>query len=332
MKISILGSGAFGIAIATTLVKNNNDVHLWSHTDLQCQELLQRQKNNDTIDCEIKLTSNLDCVFGSEIVIIATPSFAVFETCLKIKDLIDENTIIVTLAKGIIHHEGEYLVFSQLISKVLGEKQPVVALTGPSHAEEVLIGRPTAIVAASENIEAAKTLQNVAMNDGFRVYTATDILGAQLGGALKNVIAIAAGLSYGMGFGDNTTAALITRGFTEISRLGIKMGAKRETFTGLSGIGDLIVTCMSKHSRNRSAGELIGQGVSVNDAMNQIGAVVEGYYATKFGFELSKLHNIEMPIVSAVYGVLYDGLCPEATFQGLMNRSGKDEIDDINMF
>ncbi len=332
MKISVLGSGAFGISIAILLDKNNNDVHIWSHRKETYQKLLETRENEVSLQGvkipeNITLTNDVNCVCDSDIIIISTPSYAVRETLVLIRDIIQENAIVVILAKGIINENDEYLVFSQLANKILRENQPVVALTGPTHAEEIAIGRPSAILSASTDENASKKVQQAFMNDSFRVYTATDILGAQLGGAFKNVIAMAAGICDGMGFGDNTMAALITRGFVEISRLGVKMGAKKDTFTGLSGVGDLIVTCMSEHSRNKRAGKLIGLGNSPKQSMEKIGSVVEGYYATKFGYELSKVYNIEMPILIAVYNVLYNDADPQLEFVNLTRRSAKDERD-----
>ncbi|MFI3227035.1 MAG: NAD(P)H-dependent glycerol-3-phosphate dehydrogenase [Clostridia bacterium] len=333
MKISVLGSGAFGIAISISLTKNGHDVYVWSHLEEINQELLEKRENVASlkgvkIPDEVNLTSDINCVCDSEIIIIATPSFAVRETLVLIRDMIKSDVAVVILAKGIVHEGDEYLVFSQLAIRILKEHQPVVALTGPTHAEEVAICRPSAILSASTDEIASKKVQDAFMSDSFRVYTAKDVLGAQLGGAFKNVIALAAGICDGMGFGDNASAALITRGFVEISRLGVQMGAKKDTFSGLSGIGDLIVTCMSVHSRNRRAGKLIGQGYKTKEAMEEVGSVVEGYYATKFGYELSKLYNIEMPIVEAVYNVLYNEDKPYEAFLSLMNRTGKSEIDD----
>ena len=336
MKISVLGSGAFGIAISISLNKNGHEVWLWSHSKETNEKLLKTRKNEKTLDIEIpieiNLTGDINCVCDSDIIIIATPSFAVRETLVKIRDIISSTATVVILAKGIIHEDGEYLVFSQLASKILKENQSVVALTGPTHAEEIAIGYPSAILSASYDKAASEIVQQAFMSDSFRVYTASDILGAQLGGAFKNVIAIAAGICDGMGFGDNATAALITRGFAEISRLGVKMGAQKDTFSGLSGIGDLIVTCMSTHSRNRRAGRFIGEGMSTQEAMEKVGSVVEGYYATKFGHELSKIYDIEMPIVDAVYDVLYNNTNPFDRSMKIMGRTGKAETDNSDIF
>lgn len=330
MKISVLGTGAFGIAIAISLNINEHEVNLWSYSKEKNAEILKNRQNEKAlkgvkIPENVNITDDINCIKDSEIVIIATPSYAVRETIIKIKDILPKNAIIVSLAKGIILEDGEYLVFTQFIKKILGENQQVVSFTGPTHAEEIAILKPSAIVSACEDEEVSKIVQKAFMNEYFRVYTSSDVLGAQLGGAFKNVIAIAAGLSEGMGFGDNSTAALITRGFAEIERLGVKMGAEKETFSGLSGIGDLIVTCMSVHSRNRRAGLLIGNGKTVDEVINGSGSVVEGYYATKYGYELSKIYNVEMPITEGVYNILYKNENPSDVFKSMMNRSAKSE-------
>ena len=332
MNITVLGSGAFGIAISISLFNNGNNVSLWSYKT-ETNEIMKKTRQNEKVLKDVfipegvNLTDDISVTKDSDIIIIATPSYAVKDAVLKIKEHINENTIIVLLAKGIIFEDSEYLVFTQLVKKILGQNQPTVSLTGPTHAEEIAKNKPSAIVSASDNEYASKMVQKAFMSEIFRVYTGDDILGAQLGGAFKNVIAIAAGMSDGMGFGDNATAALITRGFAEISRLGVAMGAKKETFSGLSGIGDLIVTCMSKHSRNRKAGEFIGKGLSAKDACDKVGTVVEGFYATKYGYELSKLMNIEMPIVCGVYDILYNDMNPKEAFSKIMNRIGKSEVE-----
>lgn len=331
MNISVLGSGAFGIAISISLLENDNNVSLWSYKS-ETNEKLNKTRQNENVLPNVLLPEQINCtddisvVKDSDIVIIATPSYAVRETVVKIKEYISDETIIVLLAKGIIHEEDEYLVFSQLVKRILGQDQPTVSLTGPTHAEEIAMGKPSAIVSSSDNCQASKIVQKAFINKHFRVYTNDDILGTQLGGAFKNVIAIAAGICDGMGFGDNATAGLITRGFAEISRLGIAMGAKKDTFTGLSGIGDLIVTCMSEHSRNRKAGRFIGEGLTAKEACLKVGTVVEGFYATKYGYELSKLLDIDMPIICGVYDILYNEKDQQEVFYNIMNRIGKSEV------
>ncbi len=228
------------------------------------------------------------------------------------------------MTKGL--EQDTHLRMSQVVAQETGKE--VVVLTGPSHAEEVCIGMPTGCLAASENQALAEFVQDAFMSDNFRVYTSADPVGAELGAALKNVIALCAGITDGLGFGDNTKAMLMTRGLTEIARLGVALGANKETFTGLAGVGDLIVTCTSMHSRNRRAGILIGQGKSAQEAMTEVGAVVEGYYAAKSAYELGKAQGIDMPITEAAYQVLYQGVDVKNAVQSLLSRQRKAESED----
>lgn len=331
-NISILGCGAFGISMAMILNQQGKNVTLWSYKEEQC-EAIRTTRENPKVLKDIKLsedifiTSDISHVSNSYIVIVVTPSYAVKETLLKAKEYLSENTIIVLLAKGMILENDKYMVFSELAEIILDNKNiSVVSLTGPTHAEEIALGKPSAILASSKNLEASIAIQEAFMSDKFRVYVGNDVLGSQIGGAFKNVIAIAAGVSDGMGFGDNATAALITRGFAEISRLGVAMGGNKDTFTGLSGIGDLIVTCMSPHSRNRALGRYIGKGLPVEDSCKKVGTVVEGFYAAKYGYEISKKLDIDMPILCGVYEVLYNNKSPYDVFSEIMNRSGTTEI------
>ena len=234
------------------------------------------------------------------------------------------------LSKGL-DRENDYSLFYHTLEKELGTDIPICVLTGPSHAEEVARKVPTAVVAASQRREAAELTQDVFMNEYFRVYTTPDIIGAELGGALKNVIALAAGICDGMGLGDNTKAALMTRGIAEMARVGIKLGGESETFAGLSGLGDMIVTCTSMHSRNRRAGILIGQGKSAEDAIKEVGAVVEGYYAAEAAWAMAEKTGVEMPISQAIYKVLYQGLDPKSAIRDLMTRGKKHETEEIWM-
>ena len=259
-------------------------------------------------------------------VVLATPSFAVRTTARSLKGVLDPGTVVVSVSKGI--EKDTSLTLTDAIEQELGPDYPVVALCGPSHAEEVGRKVPTAVVSASRNQKAAELVQDLFMNERFRVYTSPDIVGVELGAALKNIIALCAGCCDGMGFGDNTKAALMTRGLTEIARLGVAMGGRKETFAGLTGVGDLIVTCTSMHSRNRRCGILIGQGVPVQEAIQQIGAVVEGYYATATGKELAEKMGVEMPITEAAYSVLYEGKDPRKVLTELMTRAKRHEIED----
>lgn len=331
-NISVLGSGAFGISMALILAEQGKNVTLWSYKEEYCEIMRETRENPKVlkgikIPESINITSDITHVSNCSIVIVVTPSYAVKETILKAKEYLCESAIIVLLAKGMICEDGEYMVFSQLAEKLLDDtNKSVVSLTGPTHAEEIALKKPSAILASSKNYEASIVVQKALMNDMFRVYVGDDVLGAQLGGAFKNVIAISAGVSQGMGFGDNAAAGLITRGFAEISRLGVAMGANKDTFTGLSGIGDLIVTCMSSHSRNRRLGEYVGQGMDVKEACDKVGSVVEGFYAAKYGYEISKKLDIEMPILCGVYEVLYNNKSTKDVFMEIMNREGKNEL------
>ncbi|MDP4110137.1 MAG: NAD(P)H-dependent glycerol-3-phosphate dehydrogenase, partial [Bacillota bacterium] len=237
---------------------------------------------------------------------------------------------VICLTKGFDRDNG-YCLFSETLDNILDNKFPIVALTGPSHAEEVGRGVPTAVVAASRDKVAAEFVQRVFMSDWFRVYTTPDIVGAELGGALKNIIALAVGICDGAGLGDNTKAALMTRGLTEMARLGVALGGQSETFAGLSGVGDLIVTCISMHSRNHRAGILIGEGKSPDEAIKEVGSVVEGYYATEAGYFLSQQKGIEMPICEAMYKILYEKYDVKQALNELMTRNKKQEIEEVWM-
>lgn len=330
MKIAVVGSGGWGTALALLLLENGNDVTLWSFSQ-QESETIRAAKENPMlkgvpIPDDLKLTSDLNCVKGAALVVLATPSFAVRETAKKMAPLLDPETVVVSVSKGI--ENGSFLLLTQVIEEELGGKNVVAALSGPSHAEEVGRRVPTAVVAACPDMKVAEWVQDVFMNERFRVYASDDVVGVELGAALKNVIALCAGCCDGMGYGDNTKAMLMTRGLTEIARVGEKMGGRKETFAGLTGMGDLIVTCTSMHSRNRRAGILIGQGVEVHEAMKQVGAVVEGYYAAAAGYAMSKKVGVEMPITEAAYNVLYNGATVTGVLKMLMTRDKKNEIEE----
>ena len=260
-----------------------------------------------------------------EVVVLATPSFAVRETAAKLKTFVQPGTVLVIVSKGI--EKGTSLLLGQVVEEEIGDC-PVVVFSGPSHAEEVSRHLPTTVVSASKDKAAAELVQDLFMNDYLRVYTSGDVVGVELGGALKNVIALCAGVSDGMGFGDNTKAALMTRGLTEMARLGVALGGREETFAGLSGVGDLIVTCTSMHSRNRRAGILIGQGKTAEEAMKEVGAVVEGYYAAATAKALADQVGVEIPIIQAAYDALYHGKDARQALNELMSRSRKHEIED----
>lgn len=330
MKITVVGSGGWGTALALLLLENGNDVTLWSYFDKETETMKLTGENpflaGVPLSNELRLTSNLDCVGQADAVILATPSYAVRDTAKRLAPLLKKTAVVISVAKGI--ERGTALRMTQIIEQETDGKFPIAALSGPSHAEEVGRHIPTAVVSASRDISVAEQVQDLFMNGRFRVYTSDDVIGVELSAALKNVIALCAGCSDGMGYGDNTKAMLMTRGLTEIARVGVVMGGRKETFAGLAGMGDLIVTCTSMHSRNRRAGLLIGGGADPQDAMKQVGAVVEGYYAAAAGVELSRRFGVEMPITCAMYDVLYNQASLPETFSKLMNRSQKREIDE----
>lgn len=330
MKTAVIGSGAWGTALAMVLLDNGHEVSLWSY-DPKEREILERERENPLLKGVplpegLRLTSHLEAAKGCGVVVMAVPSFAVRETARKLAPFLEEGTILVSVSKGI--EKDTSLTLSQVIQSEVGEKIPLVALSGPSHAEEVSRKMPTTVVSASEDKKAAELVQDLFMNERFRVYASDDVVGVELSGALKNVIALCAGCCDGMGFGDNTKAALMTRGLSEIARLGEAMGGRKETFAGLAGVGDLIVTCTSMHSRNRRFGILLGQGKPVEEARQEVGAVVEGYYATATAKALADQMGVDMPIVQAAYEVLYHGKSPRIVVNELMTRSKKREIED----
>lgn len=329
MKITVYGAGGWGCALAMVLARNRHQVTLWTHTAAHC-EALRRTRENEKLLPGVKLPEEIDvcdqiaCGAAADLIVMAVPSFAVAETAARIAAILPAGVPVVNVGKGLDAANG-FCRLSESIDRAMGGRNPVVALTGPTHAEEVARGIPTAILAASHDHAAAELCQDVFMNEYFRVYTSDDLIGAELGGAFKNIIALAAGISDGLELGDNSKAALMTRGLTEIARLGIALGARQDTFAGLSGVGDLIVTCTSMHSRNRRAGILIGQGMTAQQAMEQVGAVVEGYYATNAGYQLARRTGISMPIVEQLYGVLYENADAVTAIRTLMTRSKKDE-------
>ena len=330
MKITVVGSGAWGTALSLLLNENGHDVTLWSFFEKETETMRNTGENpflkGVPIPESLKLSSELSCVNGADIVVLATPSFAVREMSARLAPLISSKAVVVSVAKGIENKSS--LRLSQVIDEELHGKNIVAALSGPSHAEEVGRGIPTACVAACSDIAIAELIQDLFMNERFRVYASSDIVGVELGGALKNVIALCAGSCDGMGFGDNTKAMLMTRGLTEIARVGAKMGGRKETFAGLAGMGDLIVTCTSEHSRNRRAGLLIGAGMEPQEAMKQVGAVVEGYYAAASGLAMAQKCGVEMPITEATYNVLYKGAPLKETLSALMTRAKTHESEE----
>ena len=324
-KVTVLGSGGWGMALAMSAFDKGCDVTLWSPFKEEVENLKSTRTNEKLLKGiylpeGINITDDLSVVEGDTLTIIATPSTAVREVARKLKEYKDFG-IVVNVSKGF--EKGSLKRLSEVVSEEIPDT-PIVALTGPSHAEEVARKMPTSIVAASDSLAAAQVVQNIMSSPYLKIYTSGDIIGAELGGALKNIVAIAAGVCGGLGLGDNTRAALITRGMTEMARLGVCMGAKGYTFTGLTGIGDLIVTCMSDHSRNNRFGKKLGQGVSVKDALEQVGTV-EGYYAAEMAHNLSIKYGIELPIITACYEVMYEGKDIKQALFDLMERPGRSE-------
>lgn len=328
-KIGVIGAGSWGTALAWLLANNGHEVTLWSHRE-EDAKLLQKERENKSklpgvvFQENLQVTGDLkSAVEDKEVLVLAVPSPAVRMTSQKMNAYIRQGQLIVNVAKGV--EADSLLTMSQMIEQEIPEAN-VAVLSGPSHAEEVGKGLPTTCVIGAKEKDTAEYLQEIFMSPVFRVYTSPDLLGIELGAALKNVIALAAGVADGMGYGDNTKAALITRGIAEISRLGIAMGARAETFFGLSGIGDLIVTCASVHSRNRKAGYLMGKGYTMQEAMDEVKMVVEGVYSAKAALSLSEKYHVEMPIIAEVNQVLFNNKKATEAVNELMLRMKKDEI------
>ena len=328
MKAVVVGSGAWGTALAIRLCLNGHDVTMWTYDADLIPEMEATRRNprlpNAVLPENLHISGDYACARGCQLVVIASPSFPLRSVSRGVAPYIDDDAVVVSVTKGL--EQDTHLRMSQVVAQETGKD--VVALTGPSHAEEVSINMPTGLVAASADQAKAEFVQDAFMCDTLRVYTSPDPVGAELGAALKNVIALCAGITDGLGFGDNTKAMLMTRGLTETARLGVALGARKETFTGLAGVGDLIVTCTSMHSRNRRAGILIGQGKSAQEAMKEVGAVVEGYYAAKSAYELGKAQGIDMPITQAAYQVLYEGTDVGDAVKSLLSRQRKAEPEN----
>ena len=328
MKAAVVGSGAWGTALAIRLQENGHDVTMWTFEKDLIPQMEQERINirlpGVKLPQGLQVSGDYACVSGAKLVIVATPSFPIRGVCRGIAPYLDEDAVLVSVTKGL--EDGSQKRMSQVVSEETG--RDTVVLTGPSHAEEVALGLPTGCLAAHADKEKAEFVQSAFMGGGLRIYTSPDPVGAELGGALKNVIALCAGVTDGLQLGDNTKAMLMTRGLTEIARLGVALGAQKDTIAGLSGVGDLIVTCTSMHSRNRRAGILIGQGKTAQEAMREVGAVVEGYYATKSAWELGRKMGVDMPIVEAAYQVLYEGKTAKAVVSELLNRPGGAEQEN----
>lgn len=322
-KVSVIGAGSWGTALAVLLNSNKHEVKLWSYKKSEVDALRKEREQKSKlpgvhIPEEIYITDVLEeAVEGQDVVVMAVPSTAIRSTARKCAPYVREGQIFVDVAKGI--EESTLMTMTQIMQ----EEMPcanVAVLSGPSHAEEVGRGIPTTIVVGAKDRETALYLQNIFMNESFRVYISSDMIGIEVGGSLKNVVALAAGAADGLGYGDNTKAALITRGMAEISRLGIAMGGRYETFSGLTGIGDLIVTCASKHSRNRRAGFLLGQGYTYQEAMDEVKMVVEGVHSAKAAIALGRKYQVALPIIEMVNKVLFEDMQASEAVKELMLR------------
>jgi glycerol-3-phosphate dehydrogenase (NAD(P)+) len=331
-NISIIGAGSWGTALSIMLGKKGHSIKLWDRNEELLNELQKVRENikylpGVVIPETVKISADIkQCIDSSDMIVMGVPSHVVREICRNIKSSIINSQTIVSIAKGI--ENNTYLRMSQVIEEELPWND-ICVLSGPSHAEEVSRDIPTAVVVSSRKKSAAEYVQDVFITPKFRVYTNPDIIGVELGGAIKNIIALAAGISDGLGYGDNTKSALMTRGIMEMTRLGVAMGADTYTFAGLSGIGDLIVTCTSMHSRNRRAGILIGQGKSVDEAISEVKMVVEGVKTTKAAYELSQKYDVEMPITEKLYEVLFNCKNPKYAVSELMMREKTMEAHEI---
>lgn len=332
-KIGIIGAGSWGTALSVVLHKNGHEITIWSILASEIDMLKTDHEHKDKLP-GVKLPEDMtfttdikEAVLHKDVLVLSVPSVYTRSTSKLLKDFVKEGQIIVNVAKGIEDHS--LMTLSEVVEQEIPQAT-VAVMSGPSHAEEVGRGIPTTIVVGAKKKKTAEYLQNLFMNDVFRVYTSSDVLGIELGGALKNVVALAAGIADGLGYGDNTKAALITRGITEIARLGTAMGARFETFCGLTGIGDLIVTCASMHSRNRRAGILIGQGKTMEEAMSEVKMVVEGVYSAKAAMGLSLKYDVQLPIIEQVNQVLFEGKLAADAVKDLMLRDKKIEVMDTN--
>lgn len=331
MNVGVIGAGSWGIALTVLLNKNGSKVTVWSKFEDEVKMLSEKREYVDKlpgvkIPKTVDFTTDLEAtVKNNEVLIMAVPSTFVRGTAHLMKDYVKDGQIIVNVAKGI--EENTLMTLSDIIEEEIPQAK-VAVMCGPTHAEEVGRGIPTTIVVGAREQSTAKLIQDLFMNETFRVYTSPDVLGMEIGSSLKNVVALAAGIADGLGYGDNTKAALITRGIAEISRLGIKMGGKAETFAGLTGIGDLIVTCASMHSRNRRAGILIGQGKTMKEAMDEVKMVVEGVYSAKAAMQLARKYEVELPIIEQVNEILFNDKPAAEAVRDLMIRDKKIEIGD----
>ncbi len=326
--VSIIGAGSWGTALSVVLSDNGHNVTIWSIADSEIEMLNKYHENKDKLpgvilpDNMIFTTDLKQACHKKDLIVLAVPSVYTRSTAVLMSSVVEKDQVIVNVSKGI--EEDSLMTLSDIIEQEIPQAR-VAVMSGPSHAEEVGRRIPTTCVVGAKKKETAEFVQNMFISKVFRVYISPDVLGIELGGALKNVVALAAGMADGLGYGDNTKAALITRGIAEISRLGVKMGGSAETFAGLTGIGDLVVTCASKHSRNRKAGMLMGQGMDMDHAMKEVNMVVEGVYSAKAALALAKKYDVEVPIIEKVNDILFKGSTVKSAVGELMNREKKEE-------
>lgn len=336
-KVAVLGAGSWGTALAIVLADNDHDVRLWSYRKDQVDEINNEHTNSRYLDVTLPSSliafADLDqAVEDVDAIVVVVPSGAMREVMQNLNESLPQDVVLIHASKGV--EPNTLKRISEVISEEIPayDKERIVVLSGPSHAEEVALRSPTTVTVASERIKAAQFAQNLFMNDDFRVYTGTDVIGVELGGALKNIIALGAGISDGLQFGDNAKAALITRGLAEITRLGTAMGANPLTFLGLCGVGDLIVTSTSTHSRNWRAGHLLGKGKDLEQILAEMDMVVEGVRTTKAAYQLSEKYEVEMPITAGLYDILFNGKEAKLVVDQLMNRERRKELDNLRSF
>ncbi len=331
-NLGVIGAGSWGIALSVVLADNGHNVKVWSLIEDEVRMLSETHEHKDKLpgviipDSVTFTTDFNEAINGKEMVVLAVPSVFIRSTAKQMAEFVEKDQLIVVVSKGI--EEDTLMILSDIVEQEIPQAN-VAVLSGPSHAEEVGRHLPTTVVAGAKTKETAEKIQEFFMNQVFRVYSSSDILGIELGGSLKNVIALAAGMADGLGFGDNTKAALITRGIKEISTLAVKMGARSDTLSGLTGIGDLIVTCASQHSRNRKAGMLIGQGYTMQEAMDEVKMVVEGVYSAKAAYRLAEKYDVDMPIVKEVNDILFGGQPAKQGVADLMTRDRKSENSEF---
>ena len=334
-NVTVLGAGSWGTALAIVLAENGHNTFLWTHREDQAAEINNSHTNKQylpttVLPTNLRATASLEeAVAHAKTIVVAVPTKAIREVCSNVANLLNETKLFVHVSKGI--EPDTLLRISELMKESIDPQyiEEIVVLSGPSHAEEVVLQHPTTVSATCASIKAAEKVQDLFMSNYFRVYTNDDVIGVEIGGALKNVIALAAGITDGLDYGDNAKAALITRGLAEITRLGVKMGGKPFTFAGLTGMGDLIVTCTSVHSRNWRAGNMLGKGLKLQEVLDQMGMVVEGVRTTKAAYQLAQKYDVSMPITTALYEVLFTDKAPKQAVDELMIRMKKSEIDEI---